>query len=132
MKYFLFQVFNVFEYSGYTFTLHCKRDWSQEIISSKGKTISTYGLKHGDMIYLLPQNVGDKPSKPTENVKNGTATSTVSLPSTSLLSFGNATGSKIPTRSNVEEDQVDLQLSKMDGTVKRKRDPKKYINILLS
>lgn len=55
-------------------------------------------------------------------VKNGVSTSSTStfLPSTSSMP-----GSKIPIRSNVEEDQVDVLLQKMDGTVKRKRDPKK-------
>jgi hypothetical protein len=34
-------------------------------------------------------------------------------------------GSKIPNRSKVEEDEVDLTLQKMDGLIKRSRDPKK-------
>ena len=105
--------------------MYCKRDKSQEIVSSNAKTIASYGLQHGDMIYLSPITGAVQHGEHDTSVlkvKNGVSTSSTStfLPSTSSMP-----GSKIPIRSNVEEDQVDVLLQKMDGTVKRKRDPKK-------
>ncbi len=84
------------------------------------KSVANYGLKHGDMIYLSP-NAGTSQSVDIK-VKNGVSTSSSSSSFTSTSSIH---GSKIPRRSNVEEDHVDVLLQKMDGTVKRKRDPKK-------
>lgn len=120
------QVLGVFELTGYTFALYCKRDKSQEIISSKEKTVATYGLKHGDMVYLWSLAGSSTPSEPSGNVKNG-VTTTASSSSSFGSSSSSIAGSKIPTRSNVEEDQVDVILQKMKGTVKRKRDPKKQV-----
>ena len=38
--------------------------------------------------------------------------------------------SKIPLKSNIEEDAVDTMLQKMDGMIQRKRDPKRYLTKL--
>ncbi|EFX75107.1 hypothetical protein DAPPUDRAFT_306878 [Daphnia pulex] len=122
------KVLNTFGNIGYSFALYCKRDKSQEIVSSNAKTMASYGLQHGDMIYLSPiagaVQHGEQDASVLK-VKNGvsTASSTTFLPSTSSMH-----GSKIPIRSNVEEDQVDVFLQKMDGTVKRKRDPKNCLH----
>nr|SVE74169.1 EOG090X05T8 [Daphnia barbata] len=122
------KVLNAFGATGNSFVLYCNRDKSQEIVSSDTKTLASYGLKHGDMIFLSSitgalQHV----EQPTGNskAKNGVSTSSISVstPTTSSIS-----GSKIPIRSNVEEDHVDLLLQKMDGTVKRKRDPKNCLH----
>lgn len=106
--------------------MYCRRDKSQEIVSSNVKTIASYGLNHGDMIYLSPTAGAVQHAENDTGilkVKNGVniSSSTTFFPSTS----SSMPGSKIPIRSNVEEDQVDVLLQKMDGTVKRKRDPKK-------
>ena len=106
--------------------MYCSRDKTQEIISSKSKTVGSYGLKHGDMIYLSP-SAGAVES--TSKVKNGVSSTAPSSSSSFASTSSSIPGSKIPTRSNVEEDQVDVILQKMDGTVKRKRDPKKYISL---
>lgn len=115
---------NAFETIEYPFTLYGRRDKSQEIASSDTKTLASYGLKHGDMIFLSPiAGAVQRVEQPTDN---GKAKNQIS---NTLLSVSTPTpsmpGSKIPIRSTVEEDQVDLLLQKMDGTVKRKRDPKK-------
>nr|CAG4650962.1 EOG090X05T8 [Simocephalus serrulatus]SVE94224.1 EOG090X05T8 [Simocephalus serrulatus] len=125
------KVLGVFELTGYTFALYCKRDKSQEIISSKEKTVATYGLKHGDMVYLWSLAGSSTPSEPSGNVKNG-VTTTASSSSSFGSSSSSIAGSKIPTRSNVEEDQVDVILQKMKGTVKRKRDPKKQLVLTIT
>ena len=65
----------------------------------------------------------------TSKVKNGVSSTAPSSSSSFASTSSSIPGSKIPTRSNVEEDQVDVILQKMDGTVKRKRDPKKYISL---
>lgn len=118
---------NVFEFPGFSFVLYCSRDKSKEIFSSKEKTVASYGLNHGDMIYLWPLGNSVDQSEPSGNastsIKNGGSTSFSSSVSTS----SSILGSKIPTRSNVEEDQVDVLLQKMDGKVKRKRDPKRQV-----
>lgn len=109
--------------SGFNFSLYCKRDKSQEITSSKEKTITNHGLKHGDMIYLWPfASVGQGQEEKCTDLtpKNGVSSSVNVSQPTSIIP-----GSKIPVRSNIEEDKVDLILQKMDGTIRRKRDPKK-------
>ena len=126
INYLLFQVTNTFGNIEYSFALYCRRDKSQEIVSSNVKTIASYGLNHGDMIYLSPTAGAVQHAENETGIlklKNGvnTSSSTTFFPSTS----SSMPGSKIPIRSNVEEDQVDVLLQKMDGTVKRKRDPKK-------
>nr|CAG4649318.1 EOG090X05T8 [Scapholeberis mucronata]SVE93604.1 EOG090X05T8 [Scapholeberis mucronata] len=121
------KVLNVFEFPGFSFLLYCSRDKSREIFSSKEKTVANYGLNHGDMIYLWPLGGSVEESESTRNqnssIKNGGTTSLSSSVSTS----NTIVGSKIPTRSNIEEDQVDVMLQKMDGKVKRKRDPKRQV-----
>nr|CAG4636997.1 EOG090X05T8 [Ceriodaphnia reticulata]SVE72923.1 EOG090X05T8 [Ceriodaphnia reticulata] len=119
------KVVKAFELSGYCFTIYCSRDKTQEIISSKTKTVANYGLKHGDMIYLSPNADTSQHSKLANKVKNGVSASSSS---SSFTSNSNIPGSKIPIRSNVKEDQVDVLLQKMDGTVKRKRDPKNCLH----
>lgn len=121
------KVLNAFETIEYPFTLYGRRDKSQEIASSDAKTLASYGLKHGDMIFLSPiAGAVQRVEQPTDN---GKAKNQIS---NTLLSVSTPTpsmpGSKIPIRSTVDEDQVDLLLQKMDGTVKRKRDPKNCLH----
>nr|SVE87366.1 EOG090X05T8 [Daphnia similis] len=121
------KVLNAFETIEYPFTLYGRRDKSQEIASSDSKTLASYGLKHGDMIFLSPiAGAVQRVEQPTGNGKAKNEISNTSLSvSTPTPSMA---GSKIPVRSTVDEDQVDLLLQKMDGTVKRKRDPKNCLH----
>jgi hypothetical protein len=108
--------------------LYTKRDKSQELFPSNTKTVAISGLAHGDMIYLFVTDMSVENQTKSESQassENGKLASTLlvtNLPST----LKGIVGSKIPNRSIVEEDNVDLVLQKMDGLIKRKRDPKRY------
>lgn len=114
---------NVFELEGYSFILFGQRDKSQEIVSSKSRTVSSYGLKHGDMIYLFlspEQKAGNlSRAQPVSASGENGVTVTATPPSDRI------SGSKIPKRCDIAEDQVDRILQKTAGTIKRSRDPKK-------
>nr|CAG4636161.1 EOG090X05T8 [Eubosmina coregoni]SVE69787.1 EOG090X05T8 [Eubosmina coregoni] len=124
------KVKEVFKLDGKSFALYFKRDKSQELFPSKNKTIANSGLGHGDMIYLFPSNLIQNqtalPSQASSENGMGAITPFVANSTSSLLS--SLVGSKIPNRSIVEEDNVDLVLQKMDGLIKRKRDPKSCLH----
>lgn len=75
------------------------------------------------MIYLFPSMMTkqDAAKIPTVKPEDGTHVQPFSAQS------GVVVGSKIPQRSNVLEDKVDVILQKLQGTIKRGRDPKKYV-----
>ena len=72
-------------------------------------------LRHGDMIYLVPNqdNPFTKENHPPliieSNIPNGN--------SSSQLNF-------ISTLANMKEDNVDIQLDKMNGKIPRQMDPR--------
>ena len=108
--------------------MYAKRDKSQELFPSKTKTIANSGLAHGDMIYLFVTDLSvENETKSTSQAssKNGKLASAMLITNLTSSLKGSA-GSKIPNRSIVEEDHVDLVLQKMDGLIKRKHDPKRY------
>nr|CAG4634776.1 EOG090X05T8 [Alona affinis] len=121
---------DVFGLEGYFFVLYMNRDKSQEIVSSKSKTVSSYGLNHGDMIYSF--SISEEPGSSTlknqpivTSAENGMS----SLPTTvAAAPSGRMPGSKIPQRSNIVEDKVDVILQKTEGTIKRSRDPKSCLH----
>ncbi|PSN33783.1 Nuclear protein localization protein 4, partial [Blattella germanica] len=49
-------VHETFGLSGYGFALYRQRGCKDELISSRSKTVRSYGLSHGDMLYLTPLN----------------------------------------------------------------------------
>ena len=81
----------------------------------------SYGLSHGDMLYLTPlngamlwtQETNPKPSTSSNNTPSGEPVDSVEQSTSSAR------------RSiSLQEDEVDLQLWKLDGKVQRKRDEK--------
>lgn len=44
----------MFELSSYNFTLYRNRNKKDELVSSKSHKVFSYGLDHGDIIYLIP------------------------------------------------------------------------------
>lgn len=50
------RVHDSFEMNSFAFGLYRERNQKNEIASSKTKTVSNLGLRHGDMIYLFPLN----------------------------------------------------------------------------
>jgi nuclear protein localization protein 4 homolog len=111
---------------GFSFALFKSRDKTREIISSRSRLLSEFGLNHGDMIYMSPLNgisvaSTDSAMHETSNEKIISSVAPASAPPQS---------SKIPLKSNIEEDAVDTMLQKMDGMIQRKRDPKRYLATL--
>lgn len=47
---------NVFNLTGFRFALFKEKGQKGELVSSRSKTLLSYGLKNGDMIYMTPIN----------------------------------------------------------------------------
>nr|XP_023016684.1 nuclear protein localization protein 4 homolog [Leptinotarsa decemlineata] len=114
-------IHNAFDLNSFAFALYREKNKQNEICSSKTKTLGTLGLRHGDMIYLVPVNGAVLFSN---NTPSGEPIDDP-LPSTSSVS-SNARPSTSTSRSStsIKEDIVDLQLMKLDGKIQRKRDEK--------
>lgn len=123
------KVKDVFKLDGESFKLYLKRDKSQEILSSV-KPITSIGLVHGDMIYLFASDILNQtaPKNHQPSNENGIVPSAAAAGSSINQSSSAIIGSKIPNRSMIEENQVDLTLQKMDGLIKRSRDPKSCLH----
>jgi nuclear protein localization family protein 4 len=50
------RVHDTFDLSSFAFALYKERNQKNEITSSKTRSVASAGLRHGDMIYLLPLN----------------------------------------------------------------------------
>ncbi|RZF33940.1 hypothetical protein LSTR_LSTR006322 [Laodelphax striatellus] len=126
------KVHDVFSLSGFAFSLFRERNSKDELISSRSRTVSAYGLKHGDMIYLAPLNgamLWDNPRPSTSSSMDGASTSNshYSRPSTSMSADRPSHSSGVQGRQSslpYLEDEVDQILWKQDGKVQRKRDEK--------
>lgn len=133
----LFQkVHDAFGLSAFCFALYRERGNKDEINSSRSKTVKSLGLNHGDLIYLAPIN--GAVLWPTDSSSNSLASVTPSgesgeqersLPSTSssqttATRWKNSSSSSGSSSNGSQEDEVDLQLWKMDGKIKRDRDDK--------
>ncbi|XP_025206801.1 nuclear protein localization protein 4 homolog [Melanaphis sacchari] len=122
------KVYNAFSLTNYGFTLFNDRNRKNEIKSSKSVYLSSLNLKHGDKIYLCPldpDNIWAIPGPSNADSVNGSrSSSVVSTPgsSTSLPSNGKKSSG---STSQIEEDEVDKLLWKLDGKIKRLKD-KKY------
>lgn len=87
---------DAFDLSNFNFALFRGPNKQGEIASSRSRTLGSYHIKHGDMVYLHP----------LEN---------------SWVSSGNDDS---VAGNNVIEDDVDVVLQKMDGRIERPRDEK--------
>jgi len=101
------KVRDAFDLSGFNFALYKDRNNKTEIFSSRSKILTTYKLKHGDMVFLHPMNGTGVFSRE----------STVQSRRTSSTSVGSAASS-----NTVVEDDVDKLLKKLDGRIERPRD----------
>lgn len=129
------QVYTDFGLASYAFCLFKNRGQKDEITSSRSKAIKSIGLKHGDTLYLEPLN--------GEVIFDHSAGASFddlyrkSLPSTSRNpTVGNSSSNGtthgpmnivFPNNQTVE-DEVDQQLWKSDGKVKRQKDPKLLVS----
>lgn len=125
-----FQVHEAFGLTGYGFALYRKRGCKDELISSRIKTVRSYGLSHGDMLYLAPlngamlwsQDPSPRPSTSSGVSHSNNTTSGEPVDSTELALVQTQSG--LRQSFTLQEDEVDLQLWKLDGKVQRKRDEK--------
>nr|XP_018916452.1 PREDICTED: nuclear protein localization protein 4 homolog [Bemisia tabaci] len=112
----------------YSFTLHKDKTRKEEITSSRSHCVSELGLNHGDTVFLSALNSGNLWSCPDPSLPSTSGTNHVKN-SSSGENLGNVGASLsasmlVRNTNGVVEDDVDLQLWKMDGKVKRKRDEK--------
>lgn len=50
------KVYSTFDLNSFAFALYKEKGQKDEIQSSRSKTIRSFGLRHGDMLYLAPIN----------------------------------------------------------------------------
>lgn len=122
------QVHKVFSLTNYGFTLFNDRTRKNEIKSSRSVYLSSLNLKHGDKIYLCPldpDNIWAIPGPSNVDSANGSrSSSVVSTPGSSSTSLPLNGKKSSGSTSQVEEDEVDKQLWKLDGKIKRLKDKK--------
>ncbi|EDW34252.1 GL21676 [Drosophila persimilis] len=100
------------------FGLFKERNFLTELQASGSQLVGT-ALKHGDMIYLKQMAGTSTRRTSTVAIENQVFKSTAA---SEKLSNSNTNSARPST--NVIEDEVDLNLSKADGTIKRERDSK--------
>ncbi|CAG0914058.1 unnamed protein product [Notodromas monacha] len=99
----------------FDFRLYIDRAKTKELVSTSKKSLASFGLRHGDMLFMA---YGDlvRPSVSADK----SAENDLKTPETSSASTV-ATTDHVPAA--VVEDDVDLELAKRDGKIKRQRDP---------
>ncbi|KAK4874625.1 hypothetical protein RN001_013985 [Aquatica leii] len=124
------RVHSTFDLNSFAFALFKQKNQKDEISSSKSRTISSAGLSHGDMLYLMPINgaiLFPQATTSTTHNNNPSGEPPIADASTSSGSQARPTSSPLSggrTISNVQEDEVDLQLTKLEGKIERQRDDK--------
>jgi nuclear protein localization family protein 4 len=104
-------IFQAFNYTDYGFGVFLERSHSKELPSSRTKNLTDLNIKHGDMVYI--KNIPGSLASTSSSELKSTPTPSC-LPVVSSMKPANPSG----------EDEVDVQLAKVDGTIKRNRDPK--------
>lgn len=119
------QVYKAFSltHNGFTLLLN-SRTAKNKIKSSRSVQLTSLNLKHGDTIYLYPVDAESPfpiPGPSNANSANGSrSSSVVSTPGSNTSS-----NEKKNSGSNSQiEDEVDKQLWKLDGKIKRLKDKK--------
>lgn len=118
-------MYSDFSLASYAFCLFQNRGHQGEI-SSESKTVQSVGLKHGDLLYLEPLNgavifdQSTESSSPEESVPSTSRGPAVN----SSNGFTHSSMNIVFPNNQIVEDEVDQQLWKSDGKVRRKRDPK--------
>lgn len=116
-------IHDAFDLNSFAFALYKEKNKKNEIASSKSKTVRSLGLRHGDMIYLAPVNgsvlfTNNAPSGEPIDESAPSTSSVVAVPRPA------STSAYIRPNTNIKEDEVDLQLYKMDEKIQRQRDEK--------
>lgn len=119
---FLDKVRQEFDLSHSGWNVYKKRNQTDEVKSSRSKTLSSYKVKHGDMLYLgFDADIAEVASASTSMSMTGSL-----LEPRHVISAGGAfadnKSSSSSTRTTVQEDEVDQYLEKQDGRIERDRD----------
>ncbi|KAK3091936.1 hypothetical protein FSP39_023832 [Pinctada imbricata] len=117
---FLNKIQNAFGLGDSGWSLYKTRDKKDWIRTSRAKTLDSYKVRHGDMLFLLstdgkslqPESSSDSFSTTSNNIGASSATS--------QLSAAAASGPSMAS-TNVVEDEVDKILDKEDGKIYRQR-----------
>lgn len=122
-------MFHVLSLPHYGFSLYTDQLRLHEIFSSKKENLRTLKLKHGDKIYFLPRdcnNLWEIPSQFYQDVDYTHGSDSLSVVSEpEFIPSLPLNGKKSSGSTNqVEEDEVDKQLWKLDGKIKRLKDKK--------
>ncbi|CAH1116427.1 unnamed protein product [Phaedon cochleariae] len=121
-------VHDTFKLNSFAFELYREKNKKNEITSSKSKTLHTIGIRHGDMIYLTPVNgsvLFNTDNSSGEPIDDSTpSTSSASSSTRPIISSNNSSSSSSRPSNSIKEDEVDLQLMKLDGKIERNRDEK--------
>lgn len=107
-------IHSTFELKDFGFAVYKERNWSQELVSSRSKTVSQSGLKHGDMVFM----------KFVSGASGSSGSSSSSLAMAGSSQSSAVASSSTAGKSGVVEDEVDQQLYKVDGRIERGRDNK--------
>lgn len=121
------KVHDAFSLPGFAFALFKERNNQGELVSSRSKTVSGCGLRHGDMIYLSPLNgavLWETPRPGTSRASLDGPSTSFSLPQGDRPSTASIRQSRQNSVNSVAEDEIDQMLWKQDGKVQRKRDEK--------
>ncbi|CAB3239018.1 unnamed protein product [Arctia plantaginis] len=120
------RVYESLHLNTFAFVLHKDRQRKEEITSSKSRRLCDYGLQHGDMLYLNPVNgavLFDQPSTSGDANNKPFGEPVVAGPSSSNVAAV-AVPATVTRPTMPQEDEVDLQLYRMSGSIQRHRDEK--------
>jgi len=120
------QIQKIFGYSSCSYLLYKDRSKSQLVTSSRSKTVVQQGLKHGDLLYLTPENGVDLVPVSEDEVMQDVSneSSSASKENSETLPTFPLIFQKKPSSVNVIEDSIDELLNGKDGLIPRPRDPK--------
>lgn len=127
------QVKETFGYVSTAFTLHKdRRNLSSSLIASKSESINKHGLRHGEILFVEPIKGVNLFPEDVE-MQDATAGSSSSGSTPGSISDGKRKDSYLPdlpfptkstSQGNIQEEDVDIVLSKLNGLIKRNRDSK--------
>lgn len=129
------QIQNVFKIQD--FALYRERNYTKEFPPTSNQTLMASNLKHGDIVYMKSFTAaGSSSSSSSLSSLATTSNRTLSSRYNNSLDDNTTNSMAIPSLKSISttitksldgkvtENDVDIQLSKMDGTIKRLPDPK--------
>ncbi|KAK7111135.1 nuclear protein localization protein 4 homolog [Littorina saxatilis] len=120
---FLNKVQSLFELGDTGWSVYANRDGTGFIRNSRAKKVSDYKIKHGDMLYMtLEERANSAASMGGEGSEAASFTLPPPATDPSKPSASPSGGSQVITTANgVQEDEVDVLMTKQDGKIYRDR-----------